>query len=501
MTTTCCNPRPNRFFYRAVSPRWSVTRMTPAPRPGEHDATYDPAGNMSTGFEGSGYVHDAQNRLTQATTNGVTINFKYDGFNRQVRRSVTGQPDTFSVWDGWDLIQEYQAANNGAATAAYLYGATGLIVDSHVENSGFNYYYQDASGSTSHVADATGHLLEWYRYDLDGTPFFYNANDSQLSASNYSVRHLFTGQQWYQELGLYDLRNRFYSPDIGRFLQPDPIGFRGDGSNLYRYCRNNPVTRWDPFGLQGDPHQIADFPRVYVPGDYPPIAFINVGLPSFGSPSGGPGEFGLGGHFEGDRFVNDFNPFPRPREDNQPSVQHSLPSSVPAQNPPLPVTNTALPGDSLSAQAPAVGVFVVVGSEFAGGSDYPLRSAYGPYDAQGRGPVINPSQLGASLPFRFPSNNAPPGIGVGIMNLQTGLSASASIVDVGPWSVRDNYWDTGGVPLAVSQFAAHAVGQNGQVVTNPAGIDLTPGTMDAIGARGPINSRQVEVMWWFLTNH
>ena len=62
------------------------------------------------------------------------------------------------------------------------------------------------------------------------------------------MRHLFTGQQWYQDIGLYDLRNRFYSPDLGRFLQPDPIGFRG-GNNLYRYCGNNPVTGWDPFGL------------------------------------------------------------------------------------------------------------------------------------------------------------------------------------------------------------------------------------------------------------
>ena len=79
---------------------------------------------------------------------------------------------------------------------------------------------------------------------------FYDANDNQLSASNHFVRHLFTGQQWYAELGLYDLRNRFYSPDIGRFLQPDPIGFRGDRSNLYRYCGNNPVRRRDPFGLQ-----------------------------------------------------------------------------------------------------------------------------------------------------------------------------------------------------------------------------------------------------------
>src|SRR5439155_15572287 len=113
----------------------------------------------------------------------------------------------------------------------------------------FNYYYQDASGSTSHVTNASGTVLEWYRYDLHGAPFFYDANDSQLSASNNSVRHLFTGQQWYQELGLYDLHNRFYSPDIGRFLQPDPIGFNGDATNLYRYCGNNPVMYYDPSGL------------------------------------------------------------------------------------------------------------------------------------------------------------------------------------------------------------------------------------------------------------
>ncbi len=40
-----------------------------------------------------------------------------------------------------------------------------------------------------------------------------------------------------------------YSPDIGRFLQPDPIGFNGDPTNLYRYCGNNPLKRIDPTGL------------------------------------------------------------------------------------------------------------------------------------------------------------------------------------------------------------------------------------------------------------
>jgi RHS repeat-associated protein len=128
----------------------------------------------------------------------------------------------------------------------YLYGTGGLI--SAAQLGQLNYYYQDASGSTSHIADPNGNLLEWYRYDLQGTPAFYNASDQQISSSANGARHLFTGQQWYSEIGLYDLRNRFYSPDLGRFLQPDPIGFEGDATNLYRYCGNDPVARSDATG-------------------------------------------------------------------------------------------------------------------------------------------------------------------------------------------------------------------------------------------------------------
>lgn len=181
-----------------------------------------------------------------------------------------GGVTTYNIWDGWNLLVRYDASNNWIE--AYDIGAGGLIED---DMNG--YYYHDASGSTSHLADNTGHLLEWYRYDLQGTPVFYNFANTQQSASAYGIRHLFTGQQWYSELGLYDLRNRFYSPDIGRFLQPDPIGFRGDRTNLYRYCRNNPVGRRDSFGLfdntrldgSGAPGGIAEVERVWVNGESP----------------------------------------------------------------------------------------------------------------------------------------------------------------------------------------------------------------------------------------
>lgn len=151
----------------------------------------------------------------------------------------------YFAYDGWDAIAEY-AAGASTPTNAYVFGPGGLLRRS---GGGFVYYYHDAMGSTSHVANSNGTLVELYRYDIQGTPMFFGNSGQQLSASAFGVRHLFTGQQWYGSVGLYDLRNRFYSPDMGRFLEPDPIGFKGDATNLYRYCGNNPVNLADPTGL------------------------------------------------------------------------------------------------------------------------------------------------------------------------------------------------------------------------------------------------------------
>jgi RHS repeat-associated protein len=63
------------------------------------------------------------------------------------------------------------------------------------------------------------------------------------------AKHLFQGQLWTQQTWLNDYRNRVELPTMGVFLQPDPIGFKGDAANLYRFCRNNPVNKTDPLGL------------------------------------------------------------------------------------------------------------------------------------------------------------------------------------------------------------------------------------------------------------
>jgi RHS repeat-associated protein len=210
--------------------------------------SHDSKGNLCTNG-GSSYTYDAQNRLTHVVVAGksgnTTVDFYYDAKNRQIARSSSINGVTFSVWDDWELVEEYAPGN--VVTAKYLQGAHGPI-KSLINNV---YYYQDSLGSTSHIASSAGALLEYYKYDLNGKPTYFAANGTPLpNGTAQGVVDLFAGERWIPDLGLYDDRNRFYDPGMGRFLQPDPIGFKGDASNLYRYCGNDWANRVDPLGLE-----------------------------------------------------------------------------------------------------------------------------------------------------------------------------------------------------------------------------------------------------------
>ena len=58
------------------------------------------------------------------------------------------------------------------------------------------------------------------------------------------------------ETGMYYLQSRYYSPEIGRFINADVllsgIGESVLGCNTFSYCINNPVNMYDPTGLMYD---------------------------------------------------------------------------------------------------------------------------------------------------------------------------------------------------------------------------------------------------------
>jgi len=48
--------------------------------------------------------------------------------------------------------------------------------------------------------------------------------------------------------GFLYVRNRYYDPDLGRFLTPDPLGY-ADSPNALQFAGNNPINFSDPLGL------------------------------------------------------------------------------------------------------------------------------------------------------------------------------------------------------------------------------------------------------------
>ncbi len=83
--------------------------------------------------------------------------------------------------------------------------------------------------------------------------------------------------------GLYDFRARMYSPTLGRFLQPDPIGY-ASGINLYAYVANDPLNLVDVFGLASDNPQ--------TPTQAPQTPLTQSGTDLFGTSTNLPQTFG-----------------------------------------------------------------------------------------------------------------------------------------------------------------------------------------------------------------
>jgi RHS repeat-associated protein len=87
---------------------------------------------------------------------------------------------------------------------------------------------------------------------------------SILTANNHSVvgnTSLMHGRDYEPEVGLYYYRNRYYHPQLGRFLQQDPNGYE-DSLNTYQAFNQNPVNFTDPFGTIIEKEDLYELKRI-----------------------------------------------------------------------------------------------------------------------------------------------------------------------------------------------------------------------------------------------
>ena len=196
------------------------------------------------------YTYDAARRMTKAanSSTGSAVDFVYDGLNRCVQRITNGTARIFT-YDGWRPIAEWNG-NGNSLLAWNLYGpGPDEVLLRRISNTNYLHYHSDQFGSVKFLLDQNNVGVEKYTYDAFGAPSITSWTGQPRADSAYGNRFLFTGREYLTTIGLYDYRNRIYSPAIGRFLQVDPLGFGAGDNNLFRYVGHNPVNRTDSDGL------------------------------------------------------------------------------------------------------------------------------------------------------------------------------------------------------------------------------------------------------------
>jgi len=287
----------------------------------------DSAGNLV--FDGVYvYQYDAWNRLTEVNDAGslttddftsdgkisqttgheigdLVVRFQYDGLGRLImaQRVHSGSPPApvyrteHYYYDGVRRIQTVDDNGTPANSAddltqhEYVYGpeyvdefvlqSQRTVVGEQVVQKSF-YMLQDANYNVMALLDDTGAVIEQYQWEPYGSLATLDTTASPRPDNSVGHQGLFfyrfdSGDTLsLNALGLYYNRNRWYSPNLGRFTSRDPIetaqlvvsaaisnaqtfsivagaftvtGHFVDGMNLFAYQGSNPVNRSDAGGL------------------------------------------------------------------------------------------------------------------------------------------------------------------------------------------------------------------------------------------------------------
>jgi len=102
--------------------------------------------------------------------------------------------------------------------------------------------YADANGNITEYVNSQGSTVAHYEYSPFGQITFQSGERAEEFAYRYSSKY------YCPRLNMNDFGMRWYSPEVGRFINRDPIEERG-GDLLYGFCRNDGVNGWDYLGM------------------------------------------------------------------------------------------------------------------------------------------------------------------------------------------------------------------------------------------------------------
>lgn len=255
---------------------------------GAHGAGLDLAYGWTVGGDRTDGVHDRAGRLVARGQE----RFEHDGAGRVVRR-VGPAGETRYGWDSMGRLSRVERVQGGAsAVVTYGYDAIGRLA-TRTTSAGTTRYVHESDQLLAELGPAPEQVRVWVHAPGvdeplaygDGRRWTYLHGDATATTLAYTdgagakvadavvgpfgevVRGpapdgasgrpvLFAGRPVDPDTGLVNLRARWYSPELGRFLDPDLLGL-GGGTNPWLYADGDPVERRDPTGLAPDGADVA----------------------------------------------------------------------------------------------------------------------------------------------------------------------------------------------------------------------------------------------------
>ncbi len=224
---------------------------------------HDDNGNLAT--LGGSFTYDYQNRMVgYLESRSTNATYRYDVFGRRIAKEVNGV-ETRYFYLGWKMVEEQDSSNGTIATYVYGDGPDELLtLNADRDGDGFQegyVYHSDDMGNVTTLTDPYGTVVETYEYDDYGQPLRGDTLQPLHDESEVHNSRLFAGRPYDWETGLYNFRNRYLSPELGRFTTRDPIGIWKDAANLgngYTYVGNNPWSYADPFGTEKEKEETPE---------------------------------------------------------------------------------------------------------------------------------------------------------------------------------------------------------------------------------------------------